>query len=356
MKGLFSFFDTFFSRRQQAKSLEGLSGLERVDVQMQNLVLGEKVPGLSVIILQNGKTILKKGYGYANLEKKERINPEKTLFRIASISKCITGLAFGKAVEDGLMNWDDSFYTHVPYYPKKRHDFTLRQLASHTAGIRGYRGKEFALNHPYSIKESIKVFKEDPLEFDPGKGYLYNSFDFVLLSLAIQEASEMPFDAYVRENILNPLEMYYTTPPLLNSEITQATYYTKKTAGFKKAIEVNNTYKLGGGGYLSTCTEIARLGEAISNKELLKSETYRELLKAQTVNGESVYYGLGFQVSLDHSGRPFYGHVGNTVGAYTNFLVYPEKRTVISILINCTDPKVQPYLDEVVQEALLLNT
>lgn len=362
---MFSYFKNFFSSTSRTKSLTGMVGIDLSDALLENLVAEQKVPGLSCTILQNGQRLLQKGYGYADLENKIPVDPQTTLFRIASISKCITGLAFGKMVEDGILNWDDSFYKYVPYYPKKKYDFTLRQLASHTAGIRSYRGKEYALNQPFSIKESIEVFKNDSLVFKPGKGYLYNSFDFVLLSLAMQEASEMPFEDYVQEKVLNPLRMENTFSPDCHAEPVEAServvskrlrqaqsdvrFYTKSVSGFNKAVEVNNFYKLAGGGYLSTSDDIAKLGQVVLEKRLLKLETYNKLLTSQTVNGKPTYYGLGFQVSQDVNGRTFMGHVGNSIGAYTNFFVYPTEKTVVSILINCTGPKVQKTLDDVIR-------
>lgn len=337
----------------KVKSLDGLNGLERADAIFHNLVAEKKVPGMAVTILDKGEEMLQKGYGFTNTEKRTKADPKQTVFRIASISKCITGLALGKMVEDGIVNLDASFYTYVPYYPKKKYDFTLRQLAGHTAGIRGYRGKEFALNQELSIKDSILVFKNDPLLFEPGKGYLYNSFDFVLLSLAMQEASGISFQQYVKEHILIPLGLKNTFSPVEinvgSSGVENKTkFYTKKALCFAEAVSVNNAYKLAGGGYLSTCEDISLFGQSVLEQKLLNNKTYGQLLTSQIINGEPTYYGLGFQVSTDEKSRKFVGHVGSSVGAYTNLFVYPEQEKVIAILINCTDPKVQPVLDEAI--------
>ena len=354
MNSLVTYLKNLFTNTPKVKSLQGLLGIDRSEAILHNLVVEKRVPGLAITILKNGETLLQKGFGYADIENKTQVNPKETIFRTASISKCITGLAFGKMVEEGILDWDDSFYKHVPYFPSKQFDFTLKQLASHTAGIRAYRGKEFALNQPYTIKESIQVFENDPLVFAPGKGYLYNSFDFVLLSLAMQEASGIPFEEYVKEKILISLGMLNTFPPSENkidssSRIqNQAEFYTKTPIGFKKAIPVNNFYKLAGGGYLATCEDITKLGQAVLEEKLLKSETYKTLLNAQLINGKSTYYGLGFQVSQDEQGRPFYGHIGSNVGAYSNLFIYPEEEMVVSILVNCTDPKVQDVLNEII--------
>ncbi|MEM9075678.1 MAG: serine hydrolase domain-containing protein [Bacteroidota bacterium] len=355
MARFFSFLGHFFSKQARRNSLHDLSGLAKSDAVFGNLVTESKVPGMSVTVFKKGEKILEKGYGHSSLEKENSINTEDTIFRIASISKCITGLALGKMVEEGLMDWDTSFYEYVPDYPKKKYDFTIRQLASHTAGIRGYQGKEFALNQAYGIKDSIHIFKDDPLVFEPGKGYLYNSYDFVLLSLAMQEAGKMPFENYVEKKVLVPIGMLKTTIPEkkdpklgLESLRSTAEFYTKTSTGFKNAVKVNNFYKLAGGGYLSTSNEIAKLGQAILEGELLKKETYDQLFTPQQIKGVSTYYGLGFQVSQDAKGRRFVGHVGNSVGAYSNLFVYPEEQVVVSILTNCTAPNIQDDLDNAI--------
>ncbi len=345
---MFSFLKNIFKSDTRTKTLDGLKGVDYADAVFQNLILDQNAPGISVTLLHDGETLLKKGYGYSDLDNKVPVSVENTLFRIASISKCITGLALGKMVEEGIVDWDDSFFSHVPYFPKKEFDFTLRQLASHTAGIRGYRGKEFALNQPYSIKESIDVFKNDALIFEPGKGYLYNSYDFVLLSLAMQEASGIPFELYVQEKVLSPLGMHATKTPLelvALKDFSISEFYSNYALGFRKASPVQNFYKIAGGGYLSTSEDVAKMGLAILEKRLLKKETYEALFSAVHINEISKYYGLGFQVSQDKGGRTFVGHVGSSVGAYTNFFVYPKEKLVISLVMNCSDPKIQPLLD-----------
>lgn len=361
MNSFITYLSNIFTHQVKVKSLKGLSGLKKSDAILHNLCVEKSIPGLAITITKRDEILFQKGFGYCDIENEIPVNPKETIFRIASISKCITGLALGKMVEEGLLEFDDSFYKYVPNYPKKAYDFTLRQLASHTAGIRAYRGKEFGLNQPFSIADSLEVFKDDPLMFKPGKGYLYNSFDFVLLSLAMQEASGMPFEQYVKEKVLDPLGMRNTIPPLQNPTISsigvenQAKFYTKTPIGFKKAIEVNNFYKLAGGGYLSTSDDVAKLGQELLDKNLLEKETYQELLTAQLVDQESIYYGLGFQVSEDNLGRNFVGHVGSSVGVYSNLFVYPNEKLVVSILINCTDSKVQNTLDSAINTLVHLG-
>jgi CubicO group peptidase (beta-lactamase class C family) len=348
-------------------------GLIKADALLNELVNKKKVPGISITVLKDGSPLFQKGYGFADLEERTRIHPKKTVFRIASVSKNIAATALAHMVKDGLIKLDASFYTYVPYYPKKKWDFTIRQLAGHTGGIRGYRGTEYALNKPYSIKESIEIFKDDALLFQPGTDYLYNSYDWVMISLAMQEASGIPFEDYVNEKVLKPLGLTNTTieghPDRTLSVAKQsgtagdtkggsstnelATFYSKNKLGFRLASPVNNYFKIAGGGYLSTSADLANFGQAFLDGKVIDRETLMPFLTSEEVGGVKTYYGLGWQVSEDKNGRSFYGHVGNGVGGYSNFFVYPDEQMVFAILTNCTNPKVQDKLDEII--ALLIQ-
>ena len=273
-------------------------------------------------------------------------------------------------VSEGLIDLDASFYTYVPYYPKKNYDFTIRQLASHTAGIRSYLGTEYALNKRYSIKEGIDIFKDDDLLFKPGTQYHYNSYDWVLISVAMQEVSGIPFEEYVKDKVLNSLGMSNTFAECLpgyeqesegeksrcidtiSPETNVSRFYSKNRLGFRKALTVSNFYKLAGGGYLSTSKDIAHFGQSYLNHEILEPEIISQFLRSESINDKKTYYGLGWQVSEDKMGRPFYGHIGNGVGGYSNLFIYPEQKMVFAIITNCTNPKIQGELDEIVNELM----
>ncbi|GAB5475805.1 MAG: hypothetical protein Mars2KO_39040 [Maribacter sp.] len=374
MNPILKYIKDILRKKRVVGNDQQLTGLVKADMLLQELVDMKKVPGISVTVMRNGQKLLQKGYGYANIENGIPMDPGETICRIASISKNIAAIALAHMVKDGMISLDASFYKYVPYFPKKQWDFTIRQLASHTAGIRGYRGLEYGLNKPYSIQESIAIFKDDDLLFEPGTDYLYTSFDWVLISLAMQEASGIPFEEYTREKVLRPLDMTKTLAPSRKREgeeetlhledrnpgtsrsntvfQTRATYYSKNRFGFRKAIPVNNHYKLAGGGFLSTSGDIAKFGQAVLDEKALDKEHLDEFLTSETVKENKTYYGLGWQVSEDKHGRPYYGHVGNGVGGYSNLFVYPREQMVFAALINCTNPGIQDELN-MVQDRLL---
>ena len=364
MKSILTYLNNLFGSKGSEQENIQLKGLTNVDLILNSLIERKKIPGVAITVLKEDKVFFQKGYGYADLEAKIKVDPKNTIFRVASISKNIAATALAQMVKDRLIDLDTSFYHYVPYFPKKAYDFTIRQLASHTAGIRGYKGKEYGLNIPYSIKDSLQVFKDDPLLFEPGTDYHYNSYDWVLISLAMQEASGIPFEDYVQEKVLTPLHLKNTFPENISSSATClptgrvatfkkddldiATLYSKSKLGCRKAIPVNNWYKLAGGGYVSTSEDIAKFGQTYLKKEILDDDVISQFLTSIKIKGKATFYGLGWQVSQDKAGRSYFGHIGNGVGGYSNLFVYPEKELVFSILINCTNPGVQEELDTVV--------
>lgn len=340
----------WWDKQPEDKEIDPIEEVRRI---LSALVEEKKLPGIAVTAIKNGRLEIQGGWGYADLESKIPMHPVSTLTRAASASKPIAATALGKLVASGQMDWDTSFYDYVPYFPKKAQDFTIRQLAGHTAGIRSYRGKEYAQNQPFTIRDSLAIFQEDPLLFVPGTSYHYNSFDWVMLSLAMEEVSGRPFASYVESEILKPLELHDTmaeVPGMTDSRVAQ--FYTKSRVGFRKATPVDNRYKLAGGGYLTTAEDLARFGLACLEGKVLEADIMNEIWKAQKIAGQSTYYGLGWEVSEDKKGRPYYGHRGNSVGAYTNFYIYPEQKAVFVALINCSDPGVQDELDQVIDIVL----
>lgn len=306
---------------------------------LESLVRLGRVPGLAIAVVRNGVPVLQEGFGYADLADKQAVDPQRTYFRAASVSKPIAATALLRLVQEGRISLDASFYDYVPYFPKKAHDFTIRQLAGHTAGIRGYRGKEYALNKPLGIRESLQLFQDDALLFKPGSGYHYNSYDWVLLSLAMQEVTGMPFAEYVSKSVLLPLGMNRTRPEVPGEELPgKATFYTRHRGRFQKASMVNNEYKLAGGGFLSTAGDIVRLGQAYLDGRIGSPPLVSEFLQSQKVNGNPTWYGLGWEVSRDEDHREYYGHTGNSVGAFSMLRVYPEFGAVIALLVNCSNP------------------
>lgn len=349
MLSFVSFFQSLFGQQ----SLQEIRGIKKAERICKRLIKRKKLPGLSITVLKDGAVFYEKGFGFANVEENIPVDPKSTIFRIASVSKPLSATALLKMVEAEEINLDASVYEYVPYYPRKKFDFTLRQLGNHTAGFRGYRGKEYMLNKPYSIKEGISIFKDDELLFEPGTSFQYNSYDWVLLSLAIQEAAKKPFETIVKEKVTNPLGMGNTFPDTGDTIPNLSTYYSKsKLKGFRPATPVNNFYKLAGGGFLSTTNDVAKLGQAYLDNAIANTKLVSEFISSAKVNGNDTYYGIGWEVSFDEQHRPYFGHIGNGVGGYAIFYIYPAQRMVVSVATNITNPKVDKELKKVINNLI----
>lgn len=319
---------------------------EQAEMIIQYLIDNKLVPGASVTVTKQGKILWQAGYGYADIENKVQVDPCTTLFRIGSVSKPISAVALAKMYESKQIDWNESLYRYVSDFPIKTFDFTIKQLGGHIAGIRGYKGKEMFSNKPISIEEGVLFFANDSLEFPPGTRYSYNSFNWNLISLAMQKEVCLPFEEVVLHNVLIPLQMTNTLPDFGWKYSNQAVAYSRSGKKFSFSPSVNNYYKLASGGYLSTSEDISLLGEAMLKGFFLNSEVQTEMLSSQKIGEEqsATGYGIGWQVGKDWNNRPYYGHVGNAIGGYAWFYCYPQEQLVIVLLFNVGNPKIEPFL------------
>ena len=189
----------------------------------------KKIPGMSISVSKNGELVWSEGFGYSNIETKQKVNPSATQFRIASISKSITAAALAKLVDDGKLDFDESIYTYIPDFPKKKYDFTVRQVGGHIAGVRHYNGNEFILNKKMTIVEGLDIFKDSPLKFKPGSDYSYSTYGWNLLSVVVQNASGIEFNKYMKDTFFDPLKMHSTTVGLSDVDMPNRTQFYIKT-------------------------------------------------------------------------------------------------------------------------------
>ncbi|MFH4965139.1 serine hydrolase domain-containing protein [Gaetbulibacter sp. M235] len=298
------------------------------------------IPGMSISVSKHGKLIWSKGFGHANLKPKVRVKPKKTIFRIASISKSITGVALAKLMDDNLIDINKSIYDYLPNYPKKAYDFNVRQLGGNLAGIRHYKDiDEYALNIKMTISEGLSLFKDDDLLFEPGTQYHYSSMGYALLSEIMETASGIPFSKFVNDSIFIPLEMTHSSTDNSDIKVTNKTEFYKSTSLKKPVIAkpVSNEYKVASGGFLSTSEDIVKFGNEIIFPKIISKEALSEIITSQRLkSGNKTGYGIGFSVGHSQKGTPKYYHTGGGVGASTILLIYPEEELVITVLTNLT--------------------
>lgn len=333
--------------------------IDKANTIAEQFLIDQQIPGMAISVSQKGKMIWSQGFGYADVATKKKVDPSTTQFRIASISKTITALAMAKLVEEEKLDLNASLYTYVPDFPKKKFDFTVKQLGGHVAGIRHYdytnNENELFNIKKMSIVEGLDIFKNDSLLFRPGTKYSYSTYGWNLLSVVVQNAAKTDFNQYINSTIFNPLKMKNTTIGLVDKEMPNRTaFYIKENEKIILGPKVSNEYKVAGGGFISTTEDLILFGEEIISPNIIHKKTLKEFLKSQeTDNGKKTNYGIGVGVSNVKNNTLRYSHSGGGIGATAYLMMYPEKEVVISILTNLSSVNIIKIVGEL--EAIFIE-
>lgn len=301
-----------------------------------------KLPGLSVCVGVKGKIVWQQGWGFANIEQKTLVTPE-TQFRVGSISKCMTSLAVGKLYQQGKLRLDADVRDYVPYYPKKKYSFSVRQLAGHIAGVPHYKKKQKTVTKHYtSVKESMTLFDQRPLLFEPGTQYQYSSYGYNLLSAVIEGASKKSYLKYMKKRVFKPLGMTNTIPDDVTKKMpNRATLYhlyKGKIITIPPAYDEDVSYKWAGGGFLSTPTDLVKMMH--NRGKIIKDKTFAVLTAPQKFkNGEKTNkkfgVGIAWRTEIDKdSGYMLVHHGGASTGGRSFLLYLPKKQIVVALAGN----------------------
>jgi serine beta-lactamase-like protein LACTB, mitochondrial len=307
--------------------------------------LAPGIPGFAIAVAVDGRIVWSEAFGYADLEAKRAATPA-TQFRIGSVSKPLTATAIAQLFETGNLDLDAPVQRYVPTFPDKGVLITTRLVGGHLAGIRHYKGDEFTLNRRYAtVTEALSIFKDDSLLFPPGTRFSYSSYGFNLLSAVVEGASREEFLAYMSRHVFKPLGMAATAPDKNDSLIPHRTrFYDRNVEGlYALSQPVDNSYKWGGGGFLSTAEDLVRFGSALLGPGFLKRATLELLFTPQhTTAGDATPYGIGWFVAKDSLGHRYVYHGGGSVGGTTAFGVDRDSRVVFALVTNLSDARLAP--------------
>jgi CubicO group peptidase (beta-lactamase class C family) len=293
-----------------------LSIAQRLDNIVKKYVDSSEFMG-SVLIAKNDEILLKKGYGFADIQNKIHNTPS-TSFYLASVSKLFTVAAIVQLKNKKLLRLDDSLTKYIPDYPNGN-SITIQQLIQHRSGI-----VDFVNERPYElIKNEIKLnslidtFKYLPLNFQPGKKYSYCSSGYNLLAYIIEKVSGMSYSDYIETNIFKPLGMDSSFSDWDSIPITQAKGYHRENGNFLPSDYFHPSQFLGSGNLTSTVEDLYKWYKAI----------YR--------TGE-----ISLEYQTDHIGR---------IGGWTstNFYTIIASDVVIILLSNYGDAPVVEIAKEI---------
>ncbi len=298
-------------------------------------------------MIKNGETLLRKGYGLADLEQGLAIEPDM-VFRIGSVTKQFTAAAILLLAEAGKLAVGDDLRKHLPDYPTHGRAITIEHLLTHTSGIRSYTDMaSFGENvrKDMSVDEVIALFKDEPLAFEPGDKYAYNNSGYFLLGAIIEKASGKTYETYLREKIFEPLGMsqtYYGSASRIIPNRAQG--YDGVNGEFQNAEYLSMTIPYAAGSLLSTIDDLAKWARALEAPGFLNRESLEKWWKPfRLANGESVHYGYGWAIS-DYYGHRVVSHGGGINGFTCHLLKVPEDGVFVAVLTNRNDEKSNPTL------------
>lgn len=249
--------------------------------------------GLAAAVLSGEELVWSEGVGYASLETETVVDPRTTRFRIYSVAKPMTAVAAARLMEGGRLDPSAPIARYVPEPPPAAETVTPMQLATHTSGIRHYRGDEAAnLHHCATVSEAISIFRDDRLVHPPGERETYSSWGFVLLSEVVANAGGSPFPEAMDALVFQPAGMTRTVIDDPTRDVEgRASFYQEETGQVSPAPAVDNTCKWGAGGYLSTAEDVARFGAAMLDEAVLSPQSLELFMR-----GSDIYRAQGIGV------------------------------------------------------------
>lgn len=271
----------------------------RVDEYVNALVKQNRFSG-AILLARDGKVLLSKGYGMANLEN-EIPNTPQTKFRLGSLTKQFTAAAILLLQEQSKLSVQDAVCKYVENCPAAWKPITVHHLLTHTSGIPNMTSfPEFrkAKFFPITPTESIAMFKDKALEFAPGEKFNYSNSGYILLGYIVERVSGKPYADFVRESIFQPLGMKNTDMDT-NSAIVKhrAAGYTRGGDGLVNAEYINMTIPYAAGAMYSTVEDLYLWDRALYGEKLISKKSL-EAMTAPFKDGYAYGLGVGEQYGL----------------------------------------------------------
>ena len=303
----------------------------RLDRIVSEALRDQQIPAVTVAVMMADRLVYSRAFGTADLENPVPATPE-TLIRTGSIAKPMTAVAAMTLVEAGKLDLDAPVQSYCAPFPPRQWPITTRELLTHTSGIRHYNpGEPEHTQHYRWMADGFALFAGDPLLFPPGTRYSYSTYAYTVAGCVIEGASGERFQDYVAGHVLQPAAMTHTfVDDVFEIVPHRARGYQKIDGAVKNAALMDSSYKIPGGGYVSTAEDLVRFAAALLDGRLIKPASLREMWTATPVSGTNGY-GLGF--ALPEGGK-FVMHTGGQSGTSTELLIVPQTHFAVAVLAN----------------------
>ena len=309
------------------------------------LVAGEDLPGLSVAVAVDGELAWAEGFGFADVDTRTPVTP-LSRFRLGALSKPLTAMAAARLHDQGRLDLDAPVQRYVPAYPAKAWTVTPRQLLGDVAGVHRIRGDNndaMPTSQCDEVGDAVALLAEDPLHFEPGTRHRYSIWGWVLVSAVVEGAAGEPFRRVMGREVFEPLRMTRTV-------VAESAHLADVAHGAGRSPDYSCV--AGGGAFLSTPTDLVRLGSAMLKPGFLRAETIADFHRpTRLASGATATYALGWTVAsarLSGSTVRVVSHRGSPAGGTVTLLTFPDLDLAVSVAANRADATgVGPFALEV---------
>lgn len=312
--------------------------------------------GVSVAVVWRGETVVARGYGLADVAGRVPVDAD-TVFRIGSITKQFTAAAILQLAEQHRLSLDDDVTRYLPDYPTHGHAIRLRELLTHTSGIRDYEhGVPWFAAHmaePRPGAELVAEFAAAPLDFEPGTQWSYSNSGYYLLGLVVEQVAHQPYADYVRDHVLGPAGITgIRYCPDTQAYPGAAHGYTLGPAGRAPAPPIAMVHAYAAGALCATASALVAWSAALAHGRIISAAAWRAMTTpARLASGQPTGYGLGVFLG-ELGGHPAIFHGGGINGFASTLAYYPADDLYIAVLVD-TDGSFADNLGEAIARAAL---
>ncbi len=302
------------------------------------------IAGATILVMKGGKDLFRKGYGFSDVSKKKPVDPETTMFRLASISKLFTWISVMQLAEQGKLDIDADVNKYLDFQvaPAFGKPITLRNLMTHTGGFEE-EIRDILLTNPKWVTplRDFLIENQPRRIFPPGEVPAYSNYGVGLAGYVVQRVSGEPFEQYVAEHIFQPLGMKHSSfkqPLAEDLSAFPSDGYRDNTEKPAVGFEIFNPAPAGG--VSSTASDMGRFAQALLNggewdgRRIMKAETLNAMWTKQFGTSDALpAMCMGFYQTW-RNGLNFIGHGGDLIAFHSIFLLEPKEKLVIFISYN----------------------
>ena len=302
LAGLFA--HTAFAADTAAKDGLPATTRSRIDAAANEVLQATGVPGTSIAIVRDGRTVYAKAYGFARLEPSRPADPAMR-YEIGSISKQFLVAAVLLLQQEGKLSLDD---TVAKYFPDltRAGDITIRQLLTHTSGYQDCCPQDYAIPdwlQPITAEAYIESWGRKPLDYEPGTRYQYSNTGYAIAGRIVEKASGQPLFEFLQQRIFKPLQMtsVYNADALPAGPDDPTGYRRLALGPPRVSPNTGAGWSFGSGGLAMTAADLARWDISFMNRSLLSEPSYRAIeTDTLLANGVATGYGLGVDVKFEN--------------------------------------------------------